>query len=63
VCVCVCVLIWHISEWQIGISEFFSAQWIKSASEPGQTDFPSTLTISVCEVMAVGFIMSELIFV
>ena len=59
----VCVVIWPRSEQQMGISESCAAQWVKSASEPGQTDFPSTLTISVSEIMAVGFIMSELIFV
>jgi hypothetical protein len=57
------VVIWPISEEQMGIPECCTAQCVKSVTEPGQTDLPSTLTISVSEIMAVGFIMSEQIFV
>ena len=58
VCVCVCVRacvcvgggIYPTSDWQMSISESCTAQWVKSASEPGQTHFPSTLTISVSKM-------------
>jgi hypothetical protein len=61
VCVCVCVVIWPRSEWQTGIPESCIAQWVRSASKTGQTDFPSTLMISLSEIMAVGSVMCELI--